>query len=267
MAKKYYAVRRGKATGIFGTWDECKDSVHGYPGAEYKSFGTKEEALDYLGASAGKCGGIVPGDSGEIAGVSCAAMRGQRTDTGSKSSASGSGAAGKAAAGRTNPGGKAAGKAVKKSAAAEADSDQRRGSADELVAYVDGSYNAATKEFSYGVVLLLEDDEIRFSEKMNDRGLAEMHNVAGEIKGAEAAMRYALEHGYQKVVIHHDYEGIAKWCLGQWKTNKDGTKAYKAFYDSIRNQLRVEFVKVKGHSNDKYNDVADELAKEALGIL
>ena len=28
----------------------------------------------------------------------------------------------------------------------------------------------------------------------------------------------------------------------------------------------VTFVKVKGHSGDKYNDLADKLAKEALGI-
>ena len=28
----------------------------------------------------------------------------------------------------------------------------------------------------------------------------------------------------------------------------------------------LEFRKVKGHSNDKYNDMVDELAKEALGI-
>ena len=47
--KKVYAVRKGKTEGIFETWDECKASVDGYSGAEYKSFSTKEEALAYLG--------------------------------------------------------------------------------------------------------------------------------------------------------------------------------------------------------------------------
>ena len=32
-------------------------------------------------------------------------------------------------------------------------------------------------------------------------------------------------------------------------------------------EAEVHFVKVKGHSNDKYNDMADQLAKKALGIL
>lgn len=47
--KKIYAVRKGKQTGIFNTWNECKALVDGYPGAEYKSFLTIEEALQYLG--------------------------------------------------------------------------------------------------------------------------------------------------------------------------------------------------------------------------
>lgn len=44
MAKKFYAVRKGKKTGIFDTWDDCKDAVSGYSGAEYKGFQTLTEA-------------------------------------------------------------------------------------------------------------------------------------------------------------------------------------------------------------------------------
>lgn len=137
---------------------------------------------------------------------------------------------------------------------------------DELTAYVDGSYNSLTKEFSYGVVILNDGKEITFNKKMNDIELASMRNVAGEIKGAEAAMRYAVDNGYESIAIYHDYEGIARWCLGEWKANKEGTKAYKAYYDSIKDKVHIRFVKVKGHSNDKYNDMADMLAKAALGL-
>ncbi|MGX7112319.1 viroplasmin family protein [Gemella cuniculi] len=45
---KFYAVKSGKKTGIFLTWDECKEQVSGYKGAIYKSFKTKEEAENYL---------------------------------------------------------------------------------------------------------------------------------------------------------------------------------------------------------------------------
>lgn len=132
------------------------------------------------------------------------------------------------------------------------------------VAYVDGSYNNATGEFSYGVVMFHDGSEVRMAEKVEDSELAEMRNVAGEIKGAQAAMQYAIDNGVKKLVIYHDYEGIASWCLGHWKTNKKGTIAYKEFYDRIKDNVKIEFVKVKGHSGDVYNDLADTLAKSAI---
>ena len=138
--------------------------------------------------------------------------------------------------------------------------------ADALIAYVDGSYNSGSKEFSYGMVLLHGEEEQTFYQKFTDEELASMRNVAGEIKGSEAAMRYAVEHGFQKLYIYHDYEGIARWCQGAWKTNKEGTKAYKEYFDSIKGQVEVVFVKVAAHTGDKYNEMADKLAKKALGI-
>ena len=135
-----------------------------------------------------------------------------------------------------------------------------------LTAYVDGSYNAETCEFSYGAVILNGADAEEYSEKFSDAELSKMRNVAGEIKGAEFVMRYCVERGIKSVKIVYDYNGIEAWATGAWKTNKDGTKAYKSYYDSIKDSLSVTFEKVKGHSGDKYNDMADKLAKSALGI-
>lgn len=137
---------------------------------------------------------------------------------------------------------------------------------DTAVAYVDGSYHNGTKEFSYGAVIAYQGEEFHFSKKIDNKDLASMRNVAGEIKGAECAMQFALDHKCKQIYIYHDYEGIARWCLGEWKTNKEGTKAYREFYLKIAKEVEIHFVKVKGHSNDKYNDLADELAKQALGI-
>ena len=194
--KKFYAVRQGRKTGMFFTWDECKKQVMGYPGAIYKSFGTEAEAKEYLGIG-------IP---------------------------------------------------IKNT------------SSDAVEIYVDGSYHAGTKEFSYGMVVLINGREEKFSKKMSDPELAQMRNVAGEIKGSEAAMQYALDHKIPSIIIYHDYQGIASWCNGDWKANKTGTIAYRNFYRKAKEQVHIEFRKVKGHSNDKYNDMVDELAKEALGI-
>ena len=138
--------------------------------------------------------------------------------------------------------------------------------ADAVEIYVDGSYHVGTKEFSYGMVVLIDGKEEKFSQKMTDPQLAQMRNVAGEIKGSEAAMQYALDHKIPSIIIYHDYQGIASWCNGDWKANKPGTIAYRDFYQKAKEKVHIEFRKVKGHSNDKYNDMVDELAKEALGI-
>ena len=58
--KKIYAVKKGKETGIFYNWDECKASVEGYPGAEYKGFFTEEEANDYLSGLENSNVNIIP---------------------------------------------------------------------------------------------------------------------------------------------------------------------------------------------------------------
>ena len=77
-------------------------------------------------------------------------------------------------------------------------------------------------------------------------------------------MKTAKEAGIKSITIYHDYEGIAKWCTGEWKTKKVWTKKYKAFYDEISKDLEVEFIKVRGHSGDRFNEMADKLAREAL---
>lgn len=134
------------------------------------------------------------------------------------------------------------------------------------VAYVDGSYNIKTKIFGCGVVIFYDGKDTTFSKSFSDPEMAVMRNVAGEIEGAKLAMQYCLDNNIEEIDIYYDYEGIEKWCSGAWKTNKQGTIAYKQFYNEAIKNVKVNFIKVKGHSGDKYNDMADRLAKDAVGI-
>lgn len=150
---------------------------------------------------------------------------------------------------------------------AEHDEHEIKQSPDTAVAYVDGSYNVKTKIFACGVVILHNGEEKQFNESFDDPELASMRNVAGEINGSMAAMSYCAEHGIKNLHIFYDYAGIEYWCTGAWKTNKSGTIDYKRFYDEMKNTVNITFHKVKGHSGDKYNDMADALAKAAAGIV
>lgn len=202
MAKKYYAVKAGRKTGVFESWDECKSAVSGFSGAAYKSFTNREDAIDFVNGSA-------------------------------------------------------------KSQKAQ----NREEKQSEAFAYVDGSYDDTTKSYSYGMVMMHGEDELHFFKKFEKDDMSDMRNVAGEIEGSMAAMKYCIKNGIKSISIFYDYEGIQKWCNGDWKAKKEGTKRYVEFYKDASKLVDVDFIKVKGHSGDKYNDLADELAKKALGLI
>lgn len=207
MAQKFYAVKNGRKTGIFLTWNECKEQINGFSSAVYKSFLTREEAENYLAAGEKEKENLPTVSSGEVP-----------------------------------------------------DSSER------AIAYVDGSYKKATKEFSCGAVLFWHGKALKFSKKFDDPAMASMRNVAGEIMGSVSVINYCLRNDIPEIVIFHDYEGVARWANGEWKANLDATKAYKDFCDNARTKMKISFVKVKGHSGDRFNDMADALAKQALGI-
>lgn len=143
------------------------------------------------------------------------------------------------------------------------------GDGDVLDCYVDGSYCDELGAYGSGVCILKQGeiiDEISVSSARED--LVSMRNVAGEVEAALEAIKYASERGYNRIKIYYDYTGIRHWALGEWKTNKEGTKYYAKEYKRITESYNVdvEFVKVAAHSGNKYNDHADMLAKRSLGI-
>lgn len=137
-----------------------------------------------------------------------------------------------------------------------------------LIAYVDGSFNAKKKVYGYGAVLIDGQQVIkRLCGHGDNEECISSRNVAGEIFGALAAVKYAVEHPeYDGIVIYYDYMGIEKWAIGEWKANKKLTQYYADKMTKYRKQLPIVFMKVEAHTGDFYNEQADQLAKKAVGI-
>lgn len=223
--KKVYAVRQGKKTGIFYTWDACKAAVIGFSGAVYKSFPTEEEARAYLaGSITGQTGAAA--NAGSITGQTGApvyAENGNEPD---------------------NPDMPMTG---------------------QIIAYVDGSFEVSLGRYAYGCVILTPEGEIiRKSGGGNEPEAAALRNVTGEMLGAMNAVKWSLEHGYTAVDIRYDYMGIEMWATGGWKAKNPLTQKYAEYMQKNAAKIKITFKKIAAHTGDKYNEEADQLAKAAL---
>lgn len=136
-----------------------------------------------------------------------------------------------------------------------------------LFIYVDGSFAVDKGNYSYGLVAV-KDGEIIYKDKGKgfDKEAVSLRNVSGEVLGAKMAVEYAIENGFKEITIAYDYQGVESWALGTWKRNNRITVEYNEFMQSKMKKIKIRFKKIKGHSGNKYNDLADKLAKEALGI-
>lgn len=135
-----------------------------------------------------------------------------------------------------------------------------------LVAFTDGSYNEELNRYSYGVTFILSNNsEKNICGYGNNVNYLDSKNIIGEIFGVINALDWAISNGFEKIKIYHDYVGISKWINGEWKAKGKASQMFTYLYNSkFKDLLKIEFVKVPAHSNIKYNEKADQLAKSAL---
>lgn len=135
-------------------------------------------------------------------------------------------------------------------------------------AFIDGSFNADHNIYGYGGFLNVKGRLYPLMGSDNQPDMAAMRNVAGELLGAMAAVRKAEELHLREVTLLYDYKGIEQWVPGHgtWKATKEGTKKYRDFMNPANRLTTVHFQKVAAHTGIKGNEVADTMAKIAVGI-
>ena len=231
----YYSVKMGRNPGIYLNWEDCKKQVHGFPGALFKKWKTREEAENYLH---GRTDSSHDRDTPlPFSGVS------------SKSSTVLSFLAEK----------KLSEEEQIELLFQEFDTG--------ALAFVDGSFQKETKVYGYGVVFMEKGGKLSKHQGFGTEvAYAEMRNVSGEILGAKYAVELAIEKGLSSITIFHDYQGISSWAEGEWKCNKEKTVEYRDFMKEAKKKIRLKFFKVPAHSGIYFNEMADALAKEAAGV-
>lgn len=132
-------------------------------------------------------------------------------------------------------------------------------------AYVDGSYNTENNMYGVGLIVLKGDEEVfRFKDAREDK--TGERNINGELVGALYAMQCAVKANLKEITIVHDYAGISNYTTGAYKAETKLAQFYVSNYEKYSKDIKIYFEKVKGHSNDHWNDEVDLLAKSACGI-
>lgn len=109
--------------------------------------------------------------------------------------------------------------------------------------YVDGSWCQSKEQYGWGFVAVIEDDikSKQYGKSSNSKYIGS-NQVSGEIVAV--------------------LQGIEKWASGEWKANAPISEAYVYYMEKKVEKINLSFVKVKAHSHNKYNDMADRLAKK-----
>lgn len=138
----------------------------------------------------------------------------------------------------------------------------------EVVAFVDGSFNAAEEKSGFGVIIIdhkgIQTPLYKAFTKQYSAEFLELRNVAAELEGVKEAIKWAIAYKKARIIIYHDYEGIGKWADGSWEAKKTITRQYATFLREKKALIDIEFCKVPAHSGIEYNEMADKLAKNSL---
>jgi len=241
--KNFYAIRCGRdsETGeavsnrLCLAWDEARRFVHGAPGAVFAGFTTRMEAELWLEA-----GKLTTGECDD--------------------------------AGAVTPASKNKAPLRKKTSVYAKPIKIPDGlPSDALCCYVDGSFNENLPNYGYGLVCVLDGKIIHSDGGAGTNAEAvSMRQIAGELLGAIQGLLYARKNGYAKVIILHDYLGVAHHATGVWKRANPFSVTYHEWMQRFFRDnpgIRVTFRKVPAHAGLYHNELADVLAKLSVGMV
>ena len=135
-------------------------------------------------------------------------------------------------------------------------------------AYTDGSCKRidGVDYVGYGIVILKSGEVIeQIARTINNDFYKQSYQLGGEVKAVMETIKWCEERNIQEIVISHDLAMLEAWARDRNKAKVSISKAYKGFMR--KSNVDVIWNKVKSHNGDKYNHMADKLAKKGSKLL
>ena len=143
---------------------------------------------------------------------------------------------------------------------------------EEVTIYTDGACSGNPGPGGYGAILMLGQNkkEISGGKKDTTNNVMELTAVIEALKLLKRPCKVQLYSDSAYVVNAFLQDWISGWLKNNWKnSNKEEVKNKELWQELIdlTNVHEVVFHKVKGHSDNKYNNRCDELARNAIKEL
>lgn len=129
-----------------------------------------------------------------------------------------------------------------------------------LQIYVDGSFSSDFPYSGWGLVVVENNQELYRLGGVTPYP-AQSRNIDGELFAAIKALEW-LNKEQRVGTICHDYEGIARFAKGEWKAKSAVAIEYIKKARPLLGQNK--FKKVEAHTGLQWNEVVDQIAKEAI---
>jgi ribonuclease HI len=142
---------------------------------------------------------------------------------------------------------------------------------EKIIIYTDGSCLGNPGKGGWGAVMIYKDREkkISGSEKETTNNRMEIKAVSESLKNVKKSVKIEI-YTDSKYVQNGITSWIFNWKKNGWKTaNKKPVKNVDLWQelDSVAQKHQISWHWVKGHAGNKYNDIADCLAREAAESL
>lgn len=123
-----------------------------------------------------------------------------------------------------------------------------------MTVYTDGAYSSSRNQGGWAFVLLNNDEKIfsLFGSELNTT------NNRMEIQGVIEAIKYIKSINIKEITILSDSMYVIGTMTKNWKRNKNLDLWEKL--DNLKKDLSINWLHIKGHSKNKWNDYCDMLS-------
>lgn len=143
---------------------------------------------------------------------------------------------------------------------------------DKVTIYTDGACSGNPGPGGWGAILMYKDikREISGGKKDTTNNVMELTAVIEALKLLKHPCEVSLYSDSAYVVNAFLQKWLDNWEKNNWKnSNKEDVKNKELWQEllSLTNIHTVQFIKVKGHADNEFNNRCDELARNAIKEL